>query len=314
MSRNLAPVAPLAPIPELPPLALPGSLRADVSELVKARLTAFVVLTMMAGYALTSRGSFDWGKLLATAIGFTLVAVCSSILNQAMERDTDALMHRTELRPFVTRRLPLRGTVLCGLLLGALGLAELAFVVNGLTALLTALTLLIYVAIYTPLKRISPLNTFVGAIPGALPPLIGATAAVGHLSSEGLTLFALLAVWQLPHFYPIAWMYRDDYRAAGLRMVSVPDRTGKRTAWHALASALVLFPVSLLPTVLGLAGIFYGVCAALLSALFVAAAVRFVQQPDRSRARFLFLTSIIYLPLILSVLGLDVPVRAMLGR
>jgi protoheme IX farnesyltransferase len=137
--------------------------------------------------------------------------------------------------------------------------------VNGLAALLSAVTLVIYAFIYTPLKRFSEINTLVGAIHGALPPLIGATAATGHFNAEGWTLFGILAAWQLPHFYAIAWMYRDDYRLANLRMVSTDDATGRRTAWHAVGSALVLLPVSVLPAVFSHAGIFYAIVAAVLS-------------------------------------------------
>jgi protoheme IX farnesyltransferase len=226
----LAPVAsPLldGPAP-LPSVQSQYSLASDLSQLTKTRLTTLVLLTTLAGYGLASRGAFDWVRLFHTLLGTTLVAICSSILNQALERDTDALMRRTEQRPLVTRRFPLRGTVAGGLLLGTMGLLELAFFVNSETTVLTALTLAVYVLAYTPLKRLTTLNTLVGAIPGALPPLIGATAARGHFNSEGWTLFAILALWQLPHFYAIAWLYREDYRAAGLRMVSVEDTTGRR--------------------------------------------------------------------------------------
>ena len=290
------------------------SLAADLTELTKARLTVMVLLTTLAGFCLASRGVFDWSKLAHTLIGTALVAICSSILNQALERDTDALMHRTQERPFVTRRLPLTETILIGLVLGAIGLAELAWFVNSLTAALSFLTLFIYAFVYTPLKRVSTINTLVGAIPGALSPLLGATAARGHFSVEGWTLFALLACWQLPHFYAIAWMYRGDYEIAGLRMVSVNDPAGKRTGVHAVVSALVLLPVSLLPAWIGHAGLFYGLIAGILSLAFIAAAFRFAQHPDRPRARVLFLTSIIYLPLILTALALDIPIRACLGR
>jgi protoheme IX farnesyltransferase len=175
--------------------------------------------------------------------------------------------------------------------------------------MLSALTLVIYAFIYTPLKRVSEFNTLVGAIPGALPPLIGATAATGGFNVEGWTLFALLACWQLPHFYAIAWMYRDDYRVAGLRMVSTEDATGRRTGAYAVVSALVLLPVSLLPSVIGHSGIFYAIVASILSLAFVAMAIRFAREPDRPRARALFLTSILYLPLILTALALDIPMR-----
>ncbi|MCE0484768.1 MAG: heme o synthase [Methylacidiphilales bacterium] len=289
------------------------SLASDLSELTKARLTVMVMITTLAGFALASHGVFDWPRLIHTLIGTTLVAVCSSILNQALERKTDALMRRTRERPFVTHRLPLRETILVGIVLGVIGLAELVLFVNALSALLSALTLVIYVFIYTPLKRVSEINTLIGAIPGGLPPLIGTAAATGHLNVEGWLLFALLAVWQLPHFYAIAWMYRDDYQAAGLRMVSAHDRTGSRTAIHAVVTAIVLLPVSLLPAWIGHAGIFYAIIAGVLSLLFIAAAIRFVRQTDLTRARILFLTSIIYLPLVLTALALDIPIKGWLG-
>jgi protoheme IX farnesyltransferase len=290
-----------------------GSLSSDLSELTKARLTVMVLLTTLAGFAMASRGAFDWPRLVHTLLGTTLVAVCSSILNQALERDTDALMRRTEERPFVTRRLPLTETIWAGLALGALGLAELAWFVNGLATLLAALTLVIYVVVYTPLKRRTTLNTLVGTIPGALPPLIGATGATGHFSVEGWTLFALIALWQLPHFYAIAWLYREDYEAAGLRMVSVDDPKGWRTGIHALVSAFILLPVSLLPALIGHSGLFYGIVAGILSIGFIAMAWRFQRQPDRPRARALFLTSIAYLPLVLTALALDIPIKGCLG-
>ena len=283
----------------------PFSLASDLSELTKSRLTVMVMLTTLAGFCLASHGVFDWARMGHTLLGTALVAICSSILNQALERDTDSRMRRTQMRPFVTRRLPLRETILAGLVLGALGLVELAWFVDGLTALLCAVTLAIYVFIYTPLKRVSEINTLVGAIPGALPPLIGATAARGHFCVEGWTLFAILAFWQLPHFYAIAWMYRDDYRDAGLRMVSTSDPNGARTGIHAVVSALLLLPVSLLPALIGHSGLFYAVAAGFLSLAFIAAAIRFARRPDHPHARALFLVSIIYLPLILTALALD---------
>ena len=281
------------------------SLASDLSELTKARLTVMVLLTTLAGYCLASHGVFNWVTLGHTLLGTALMAVCSSILNQALERDTDALMRRTQVRPFVTRRLPLKETIVVGLVLGAAGLVELAWFVNGLTAILSTLTLVIYVFAYTPLKRVSEINTLVGAIPGALPPLIGATAAAGHFTVEGWTLFAILGLWQLPHFYAIAWMYKDEYRGAGLKMVSTHDTSGRRTGIHAIVSALILLPVSLLPSLIGHAGLFYAVVATILSLIFIAAAIRFARTPDRPHARTLFLTSIIYLPLILIALALD---------
>lgn len=298
--------APLAPPV---PIAPEASLATALSELTKPRLTLMVLLTTLTGYFLASRGPFEWGRLLHTLFGTALVAVCASILNQALERKTDLLMRRTEHRPFVTRRLPLGPTVGAGLFLGAIGLAELVWFVNGVTAFLAFLTLVTYVVIYTPIKRLTMLNTLVGAIPGALPPLLGATAARGQLCVEGWTLFALLACWQLPHFYAIAWLYRDDYRAAGLRMVSVNDPSGRRTGFHAVISSLLLLPVSLLPAWIGSSGLFYGGVAFLFSIGFMWLAVRFALHPGRPTARGLFFASIIYLPLILIALVIDAALR-----
>ena len=315
MNSRVAPVSPLEPARDVPrDVPQEPTLLSDLSQLAKTRLTALVLLTTLAGYLLANRGPLDGWRLFHTLLGTTLVALCSSVLNQAFERDTDALMRRTELRPLVTGRLPLKATVTSGLLLGLAGLIDLAVFVNSIATVLTALTLAVYVLAYTPLKRVTALNTLVGAIPGALPPLIGATAARGHFSAEGWCLFAILAVWQLPHFYAIAWLYREDYRAASLRMVSVGDLAGRSTAWHALISAVILLPVSLLPFLLGLASVVYAVCAVALSAAFIAAAVRFVRKPERQPARSLFLMSITYLPLILAALALDVPLRVWLSR
>lgn len=290
-----------------------ASLSSDLSELTKARLTVMVLLTTLAGYGLASHGHFDWVVLFHTLLGTTLVAICSSILNQALERDTDALMRRTQERPFVTQRLPLTRTIVGGLVLGGLGLVELGWFVNSLTMVVALATLVVYVVVYTPLKRRTELNTLIGTIPGALPPLIGATAVTGHFNVEGWTLFAILALWQLPHFYAIAWLYREDYQAAGLRMVSVDDATGRRTGRHALVSALVLLPVSLLPAWPGSSGLFYGITAMILSLGFVGAAFYFSLQPNRARARALFLVSIIYLPLLLTALAIDIPIKRYLG-
>jgi protoheme IX farnesyltransferase len=299
-----------APLAEpLPTPAAESSLGAAFSELTKARLTVMVLLTTLAGFYVAGTGPLDWPRLLHTLLGTALVAVCSSVLNQALERRTDALMRRTEMRPFVTRRLPYAPTILGGCALGVVGLAELAWFVNGLTALLAFVTLAVYVVVYTPLKRLTPLNTLIGAVPGALPALLGATASTGRIEPAGLCLFALLAAWQLPHFYAIAFMYRDDYERAGLRMVSVDDPAGRRTAFHAVVSGLVLLPVSLLPVFLARASIAYGVVATLLSLLFLRFAVRFVRDPARPTARALFLASIAYLPLMLLALVIDAAFR-----
>jgi protoheme IX farnesyltransferase len=289
--------------------AAENSLGAAFSELTKARLTVMVLLTTLAGFYVAGTGPVDWVRLFHTLIGTALVAVCSSILNQALERRTDALMRRTEQRPFVTRRLPFAPTIVGGCALGVIGLAELAWFVNGLTALLALVTLAVYVIVYTPLKRMTPLNTLIGAVPGALPALLGATASTGRIEAAGLSLFALLAAWQLPHFYAIAYMYREDYERAGLRMVSVHDPAGRRTALHAVVSGIALLPASLLPVLIAHASLVYGAVATFLSLVFLGFALRFLRDPARSTARALFLASIAYLPFMLLALVIDAAFR-----
>ncbi len=282
----------------------PLTLSNDLQQLTKARLTTFVLLTTAVGFGLSVDRTvpFDWVKLLHTILGTALVATCSSILNQALERHTDALMERTAARPFVTKRLPLVPTVLCGMALGILGVWELVSQVNALTAWVGVLTLALYVLVYTPLKPVTELNTLVGAIPGALPPLMGSTAAAGVFTGLGWSLFALLAVWQLPHFYAIAYMYREDYKRGKMRMISTQDESGKRTSWNALVWAVVLLPVSLAPLFFTQVGWLYPVVALVLDVAFIWCAVRFLQTPERSTARRLFFCSIIWLPLILITL------------
>jgi heme o synthase len=220
---------------------------AVLSELVKARLTTLVLATTAVGFQMGLVGRNDWNLLLRTLLGTGCVAAAAAVLNQWMERDADARMLRTQDRPLPSGRIH-PGTALVGGLVGALlGSVYLWFAVHPLTATLGLLTLLIYLLVYTPLKRITPWNTVVGAIPGALPPLMGWTAARGSLAIEGWSLFALLACWQLPHFLAIAWMFRDDYARGGFAMLPLHDPTGRRTSTQAVGHTVALIGVSLLP-------------------------------------------------------------------
>lgn len=275
------------------------------ADLIKARLTTLVVLTTAAGFYSGWKGSIDWLLLFHTVFGTALVASGAAALNQLLERDYDARMRRTENRPLPSGRLTPDAVLIIGGALSVLGLLYLAAFVNLLTAALGAITLISYVWIYTPLKRVTTLNTAIGAIPGAIPPLMGWTAARDDISGGGWALFAILFFWQLPHFLAIAWIYREDYARGGFAMLPVFDPEGHRTSSQALSHTLGLLPVSLSPFIFKLAGPIYLAAALILGAIFAIAAFRFARELTVSRARGLFFVSIIYLPLLLTALVLD---------
>jgi protoheme IX farnesyltransferase len=275
------------------------------ADLVKARLTTLVVLTTAAGFYAGWKGAMNWALLFNTVFGTALVASGASALNQLLERDYDALMRRTENRPLPSGRLTPDAVLIIGGVLSVLGLSYLAATVNLLTATLGAITLISYVWVYTPLKRVTTLNTAIGAIPGALPPLMGWTAARDDIAGGGWALFAILFFWQLPHFLAIAWIYREDYARGGFAMLPVFDPEGRRTSAQALSHTLGLLPVSLSPFIFQLAGPIYLISALILGAVFAAAAFRFARELTVARARTLFFVSIIYLPLLLTALALD---------
>lgn len=271
-------------------------------ELIKARLSLLVLITTLVGFLLGWNGPLNYFLLSATLLGTALSACGASALNQWWERALDALMKRTENRPLPAKRLHPRDALFFGLLSCFVGAALLFFFVNLLAALLAILTVIIYVLAYTPLKRRTTLNTLLGAIPGALPPLIGWAAATNDIGMGGAVLFLILWFWQMPHFLAIAWLYRDDYAAAGFRMLSVDDPEGFMTSRQALLYALGLLAVSLLPTILGMASVFYFIIALVLGVFFTLAGFLFVKDRTRENARRLFFASIIYLPLILGAL------------
>ena len=241
---------------------------------------------------------------VATILGTALVASGTNAFNMIRERGVDARMRRTKGRPLPSGRISLRAAVAFGAITAAMGIGVLAWRVNLLTAVLAALTLVSYVWLYTSLKRRSTLNTLVGAVPGALPVLGGWTAAGGALDAPGLALFWTLFLWQLPHFLALAWMYREDYRSAQLKMLSVEDTDGRRTARMALLYAVALLPVSLLPTMLGVTGTLYFWGALALGLAYVGASVFMLVDVNR-RAWWVFLASIIYLPALLTLAVLD---------
>lgn len=274
-------------------------------DLVKARLTTLVLLTTAVGFYVGWRGGMDWLLFFNTLAGTALVATGASALNQWIERDYDARMLRTQNRPLPSGRLQPATVAILGGASSAAGLIYLALAVNLLTSVLGAVTLISYVFIYTPLKRVTWLNTFVGAIPGALPPLMGWTAARNELSGQGWALFAILAFWQLPHFFAIAWIYRDQYAKGGFVMLPNVDSDGKTTGQQAVSNALALFIVSLCPFLFKMAGPVYLAGAVILGSAFVFYALKFSQQLTMARARHLFLASVFYLPLLLTLMVFD---------
>src|SRR5438445_598090 len=275
------------------------------SDLFKARLTFLVLLTTLVGFYVGFRGSVDYLLMLHTLLGTALVASGASALNQLLEREYDAKMRRTQSRPLPSGHLQPRTVLWVGCVTAAAGLVYLAGAVNRLTSLLGTCSLLSYLFIYTPLKRRTWLNTAVGAVPGALPPLMGWTAARGELSTEGWALFAILAFWQLPHFLAIAWVYRDEYARAGFKMLPIIDPEGQRTGRQAVSHTLGLLPVSLCPFLFHLAGPIYLAGALVLGVAFIWFAIQFSRELTVSRARQLFYASILYLPLLLAIMILD---------
>lgn len=275
------------------------------ADLIKARLTLLVLLTTLVGFYLGWRGPVNYPAMFNAVFGTALVAAGAAALNQLLEREHDAKMRRTRTRPLPSGRLQPTTVMVFGGVCSCAGLLWLALAVNLTTSVIGAVSLISYLFIYTPLKRVTWLNTAVGAIPGALPPMMGWTAARGELSGEGWALFAILAFWQLPHFFAIAWIYRDEYAKAGFVMLPVIDPNGERTARQAVGHTLGLLPVSLAPFLFHITGYFYLSGAILLGAGFLFFAVRFARHLTVARARQLFFFSILYLPLLLSVMVWD---------
>ncbi|HTY86486.1 MAG TPA: heme o synthase [Candidatus Acidoferrum sp.] len=288
-----------------PTLAAEKSRLAVFADLIKARLTMLVLLTTCVGFYIGWRGAMDFVLLFHALAGTALVAAGAAALNQWLERDYDARMRRTQDRPLPSGRLQPGTVMIFGGVSATAGLLYLALAVNLLTSVIGAVTFVSYLFIYTPLKRVTWLNTAIGAVPGALPPLMGWTAARGELSGEGWALFAILAFWQMPHFFAIAWIYRDEYAKAGFKMLPVIDVDGRRTGQQAASYALALLVVSLSPFVFKMAGVTYLAAAVALGAGYLGCAILFWQQLTRAQARRLFLASIIYLPLLLAAMVWD---------
>lgn len=274
-------------------------------ELVKARLTFLVVLTTLVGFYVAVRGAVDYWLMTHAVLGTALLACGAAALNQLWEREHDALMRRTESRPLPSGRMQPESVLIIGGALSAAGMIYLAWQVNLLTAVVGVVTLGSYLFVYTPLKRVTWLNTAVGAVPGALPPLMGWTAARGEVSGEAWALFCILFFWQIPHFLAIAWLYRDEYARAGFVMLPNVDPDGARTARQAVSHTLGLLMVSLAPFLFRLTGPLYLAGALLLGGAFLGAAMLFARNLGRTQARRLFFVSILYLPLLLGLMVFD---------
>jgi len=280
---------------------------ADFLALTKPRLNFLVVVTAAVGYYLGagSGSDLDVAKLVQAVIGVALVAGGAAGLNQIYERETDSLMWRTRMRPLAAQRITTTEAMVFSLALSAAGLVIVAATANLLAASLALLTLISYNVVYTPMKRRSQLSTLVGAVPGALPPMIGWVAARGALTPEAWALFGIVFVWQIPHFMAIAWLYREDFGRAGFPLLPVVEPDGKSTGRHAVLFALALVPVSLAPYFLRMSGPVYALGAVLGGVVLLALAISFAQSRTNERARRLFLGSIAYLPLLWALLIAD---------
>ena len=277
----------------------------DYVALAKPRLNGLVVASALAGYAMADGDTSDVVRVCCTVAGTGLVAGGASAFNQLLERDSDTLMRRTRLRPLPDGRLGASEAGVFAAVLSALGLAMLAVGVNLLSAAVALATLASYALVYTPLKRRSSFATVIGAIPGALPPVIGWAAGRGSLSQGAWVLFGIVFLWQLPHFLAIAWIYREDYARAGLPMLPVIEPDGRSTGRQAVVYSAALLPLALAPTLLGMSGTVYFASAFVLTAALLTLAVRFAADRSTPAARRLFYGSIIYLPLLWILMIVD---------
>jgi protoheme IX farnesyltransferase len=279
----------------------------DYIELTKPRITWLILMSTAVGYFFGHSGAWEIWSVLHTLLGTALIASGTAALNQWYEREADFKMRRTAGRPIPSGRLTPGRALNFGILLSALGFAELSWGVNWLSGFLGLITLLSYLFLYTPLKQRTPLSTLVGAFPGAMPPMIGYAASSGALDTQAWTLFAILFLWQFPHFLAIAWMYREDYERAGILMLPVVQPSGEATARQIVLYSLALIPVSLIPSLLGMSGNIYFVGALALGLWYLYSGIRVARDRTILRARAVLMVSVIYLPLIYGLMLLDRP-------
>ncbi|MBI4051736.1 MAG: protoheme IX farnesyltransferase, partial [Elusimicrobia bacterium] len=275
-------------------------------ELTKPGITLAVLITTLAGFLLAKQPNIppDWPLLIHTLLGTALVSAGAGVLNMLLEVESDSIMHRTRNRPLPAGRVLPQEAFILGIVLSAAGLVHLSATTYPPAGFLAAISLTLYLLVYTPLKLKTPFCSAVGAVSGAIPPLIGWTAAQGSLGWEAFTLFLILFLWQFPHLLALGWMYREDYQSAGIHMLPPHDENGTRTSKQALILSLALVVASLLPIPLGMTKNFYTYGAFILSSLFLLAAFRFYFSPSKDSAKTLFLTSIFYNPALLIVLTL----------
>ncbi len=278
---------------------------ADFFALTKPRLIPMVLVATAAGFYLAARGAADYALLLHTLLGTALATGGTLALNQAAEPDVDARMARTWSRPLPKGRLLRSDAVAFGATLTLAGVLYLALAATLLTAALTALAGVVYLFLYTPLKRRTPLNVIAGAVPGAMPPVIGWAAGAGGLGFEAAVLFAILFFWQIPHALAIALIYREEFARAGLRSLPVDEPDGKSTGWHVVNHCTALLPVAMMPTLIGLAGTVYFFVSLAMGLAYLAFGFRLAMERSRAAARRLFLVSLAYLPIVLLALVLD---------
>jgi protoheme IX farnesyltransferase len=274
-------------------------------ELTKPRITWLILMSTGVGYFFGAHGNWQLLVIVHTLMGTGLIASGTATLNQWYEREADARMRRTKNRPIPSGRIQAPRALVFGIALSLLGFLELAVGVNLLTGILGLLTLTSYLFLYTPLKQRSPVSTTVGAFPGAMPPLIGYAAASGTLTAEALVLYVILFLWQFPHFLSIAWMYRADYARAGIVMLPVVEPDGKSTTKRILLYSLALIPISVAPSFLSMSGKVYLVGALLLSSMYFFAGIRAALDRTAIRVRQVLLASVVYLPLLYSLMILD---------
>ncbi len=301
LALDIHTTAELPVAPERVPLAMRERFGAYV-ELTKPRITTLIVLTSAAGFALGSKGGLDYARLFHSLFGIALLSSGIATLNQYMERDLDRLMRRTLMRPLPTGKLTAKQALVFGLALTILAEAYLALLVNPLTALFGVSVVVGYLLCYTPLKTRTSLSTIVGAFPGAMPPLMGWTAATGSVNIEAWVLFAILFLWQFPHFLAIAWMYREDYARAGIVMLPVVEPEGRMTGQQIVIWTMLLVPVSLFPAVLGTTGALYFYGALVLGLLFLVSSINAAFFNTRQNARRLLLASVLYLPVLFGLM------------
>ena len=277
----------------------------DYIELTKPRITWLILMSTGIGYFFGMRGAIDLWSLLHTVLGTGLIASGTAALNQWFEREADRKMRRTKDRPIPSGRLKPAPALLFGIALSIAGFADLWLGCNPLAAWLGAATLFSYLFLYTPLKQRTPLSTTIGAFPGAMPPMIGYAAASGEITAQAWILFAILFLWQFPHFYSIAWMYREDYARAGICMLPVVKPDGRRTAAEIVIYGVALIPVSMVPALLGMSGRIYMLGALLAGLYFLYSGIQVARHRTAVHARYVLLVSVFYLPILYGLMLLD---------